>query len=95
MSTLDQVAAGIADPAKRKAFQQLYAPQQPVDLSTQVTAALSQAKAALSRLNQATKPPTLADKAERTLKALPGSGDGAGSKRTIPPRPAGDRSKRG
>lgn len=84
MSTLEQIANTITDPRKRRAFQQLYAPStDPADLKLRADAALAQAQAALSRLNQSTKPPTLADKAERTLKRLPGSGDGAGSKRTI------------
>lgn len=95
MSTLDQVAASIADPAKRKAFQQLYAPQQPVDLSTQVTAALNQAKAALSRLNQTTKQPTSADKAAKVLDSLPTASNGTGGKRNITQRTVADRSKQG
>lgn len=90
MSTLEQIARTITDPAKRKAFEQLYSTS-PEALQARADAALSQVKEALAKLNKATKPPTLADKAERTLKRLPGSGDGAGSKRTIPPRPAGDR----
>lgn len=84
MSTLDQVARTITDPAKRKVFEALYAPStDQAALKVRADAALAQAKAALSRLNKATKQPTLADEAERTLKRLPGSGDGAGSKRTI------------
>ncbi len=80
MSTLDKVAAGIADPAKRKAFQALYTTG---DLSAKVTANLNEVRAALTRFKQATAKPTLADQAAKVLAGLPTASTGTGGKRTI------------